>query len=110
MTKKKKGLFLAFSFVFLFFLKTPILFCQQTDPFYLDLFQKAQKSFISKNYKNAARDFEIAAFGLIGEKRLRAKACVYLSLSHFYLDEMEACEKYLKEAAALIDGEEFEKL
>jgi len=78
---------------------------QQIDPFYLQLFEKAQKSFFSKNYAEAARDFEIASFGLTGDNTLRAKAYVYISLSRYYLKDMKSSEKYLREAADLM-GEE----
>jgi TonB family protein len=78
---------------------------QQIDPFYRALLEKAQKSFLAKNYEQAARDFEIASFGFMGDKALRAKAYVYISISCYYLKDMKSCEKYLRDAADLI-GEE----
>ncbi len=83
---------------------------QQIDPFYLNLLEKAQKTFLSKNYTEAIRQLEIAAFGLAGEKVLKVKAYVYLSLSHYYLRNMKESEKYLKEAADLVGEKEFENL
>lgn len=83
---------------------------EQIDPFYLRLLEKAQKSFIAKNYMDAARDFEIASFGLTGDKTLKAKAYVYLSLSRFYLKDMKSSEKYLREAADLMGDQGFESL
>jgi protein TonB len=97
------GLFLTFWAIFSFVMGA--FSAQQIDPFYLQLFEKAQKSFLAKNYEEAARDFEIASFGLIGDKALRAKAFIYISLSRYYLKDMKSSEKYLREAADLM-GEE----
>ncbi len=72
---------------------------QQMDPFYLNIFEKAQKSFLARNYPEAARDFEIAAFGLMGNKSLQAKAKVYLGLCRYHLNDLEGSEKCLREAA-----------
>ena len=78
---------------------------QQIDPFYLSLVEKAQKSFLAKNYADAARDFEIAGFGLAGNKILQAKAYVYLSLCRYYLKDMAASERSLRQAADIMgDG------
>lgn len=83
---------------------------QDVDPFYLSLLEKAQKSFLAKNYAGAAQDFEIAAFGLAGNKTLQAKAYVYLSLSRYYLKDMQASEQSLRQAAAIIGDEGFASL
>jgi TonB family protein len=83
---------------------------QEIDPFYLQLFERAQKSFLAKNYEQAASDFEIAAFGLLGTKTLRAKAYVYISLSRFYLKDMGQSEKYLREAADLTGDDGIDSL
>lgn len=77
------------------------LYSQQIDPFYLRLLQQGEESFRSRNYMDAATELEIAAFGLYPEKRLLGKACVYLSLCHYYLNNMDESEKYLRKAAKL---------
>ncbi len=86
------------------------LSAQQADPFYKSLLEKAQRSFLEENYEEAARDFEIAAFGLLDDKVLRAKAYVYLSLCKYYLKDIQSSEKSLREAAALMGEEGFAKL
>jgi TonB family protein len=83
---------------------------QQTDPFYLALIEKAQKAFLAKNYQDAVRGFEIAVFGLTQDKTLRAKACIYLGLSYYYLKDIKACEKNFREAADLVGEEGFKDL
>jgi TonB family protein len=83
---------------------------QESDPFYTKLLQKAQKSFLDKNYEEAARDFEIASFGLDGNKILKARAYVYLSLSQYYLKDVKASDKSLHEAASIMGQEGFSKL
>jgi periplasmic protein TonB len=86
------------------------LSAQQIDPFYPSLLEKAQKSFVAGNYRDAARDFEIAAFGLAGNKTLQAKAYVYLSLCRYYLKDTAGSEKSLREATALMGQEGFSSL
>ena len=86
------------------------LSAQQIDPFYMDLLGKAQKSFIARNYTEAARQFEIAAFGLAGNKTLQAKAYVYLGLCRYYLKDMQASERSLREAEAIMGEKGFASL
>jgi protein TonB len=86
------------------------LAAQQADPFYVSLLEKAQKAFLTKNYGEAARDFEIAAFGLSGNKSLRAKALVYLSLSRYYLKDIRSSEKCLRDAAEIMGPDGFDGL
>jgi len=84
--------------------------CQETDAFYKNLFKKGEKSFLSKKYKEAVKELEIAVFGLYKEKELRGKAYVYLSLSHYYLKDLKKSEKYLTEALELLGDEGIKKL
>ncbi len=86
------------------------LTCQETDAFYKNLFKKGEKSFLAKKYKDAAKEFEIAVFGLYKEKELRGKAYVYLSLSHYYLKDIKKSEKYLREAFELLGDEGIKNL
>lgn len=87
-----------------------ILFGQETDPFYLDFFHKGEKSFLAKNYKDAIKQLEIATFGRLGGTKLRAKAYIYLSLSHYYQEDLEKSEKYLNDAENLLGKGEFTSL
>jgi protein TonB len=75
---------------------------QQTDPFYLRLLEKAQKSFLARNYGDAARDFEIAAFGLNQDITLQAKASFYIGLCHFYLKDIKKSESFVRQGADLL--------
>lgn len=86
------------------------LMSQEVDPFYFNLLEKGEKSFLAGNYKDAVKELEIAAFGILGENKLRAKAYVYLSLSYYYLKETEKSEKYLKDAISLVGEEELRSL
>jgi TonB family protein len=83
---------------------------QAVDPFYSALLEKAQKTFLAKKYDEAARDFEVAAFGLVGNKNLRARALVYLGLCRYYLKDIGSSEKRLREAADLMGNEGFNPL
>jgi periplasmic protein TonB len=83
---------------------------QDVDPFYLNVFEKAQKSFLAKNYAEAAQDFEIAAFGLGGNGDLQAKAYVYLGLCRYYLKDMPASEKSFRQAEAIMGDRGFASL
>lgn len=83
---------------------------EQIDPFYRALLEKAQKSFLAKDYEEAARQFEIACFGLTANKMLMAKACVYLGLAKYHLKNITESEQYLREAAELVGEEGFTSL
>ncbi len=87
-----------------------ILYGQEAHLFYLDLLRKGEKSFLARNYKDAIRELEIAIFGPLGERKLRVKAYIYLSISHYYLENIEKSEKHLKDAENLMGNEEFTSL
>lgn len=87
-----------------------MLYGQEAHPFYLDLLRKGEKSFLARNYEDAVRELEIAIFGPLGNTKLRAKAYIYLSISHYYLENIEKSEKYLKDAENLIENKEFTNL
>ena len=74
----------------------------QTDPFYFRLLEKAQKSFLARNYGDAARDFEIAAFGLNQDTILQAKAYFFIGLSYFYLNDIKKSESFMRQGAELL--------
>ena len=94
----------------LMFFKALTLYGQEADPFYLNLLEKGEKSLLEGNYSKAIEELEIAAFGLINEMRLGAKAYVYLSLSYFYLKDLERSKNYLKEAQKLVEAKDFQSL
>jgi tetratricopeptide (TPR) repeat protein len=48
-----------------------------------------------------------AMFGLHPDKTLHAKALIYLSLSHYYLKEIQESEQYLSQALDLMAGQGF---
>lgn len=110
MSGKRLNIFFASCLAGLILLGNLNLKGQQVDPFYLNLLDKGEESFLAGNYKDAVKELEIAAFGLPGEEKLRAKAYVYLSLSYYYLKETDRSERYLKDAADLIDEQEFHRL
>jgi TonB family protein len=110
MLKSRRRFFPALLLACALFCLPTLLTSQQTDPFYSNLLEKAQKSFLAKDYAAAARDFEIAAFGLAENKILRAKAYVYLGLSRYYLKDIKASEQSIREAAAIMGQEGFAKL
>jgi TonB family protein len=89
-----------------------VLLCapQDIDPFYLRILEKAQKSFLSRDYAQAVRDLEVAAFGLAADSQLRAKALIYLGLSRFYLNDVKSAEKNLREAAGLLPDSDWSGL
>ena len=82
----------------------------QTDPFYLRLLEKAQKSFLAKSYADSARDFEIAAFGLDQDPTLQARAYFYLGLSHFYLRNSEKSANFLRRGVELLGDQSLDVL
>ena len=89
---------------------SPILYGQEGHPFYLDLFRKGERAFLAENYIDAVKQLEIAIFGSLGGSKLRVKAYIYLSLSHYYLKNIKESDKYLKDIVNLIGNEEFKSL
>ncbi|MDH7512337.1 MAG: TonB family protein [Clostridiales bacterium] len=94
----------------LFVIPPEVIGLQQVDPFYSTLFEKAQKAFLAKKYEDAARQFEIASFGLTANKTLRAKAYVYLGICHYHLKNLSRSEEFLSQASELIGEEGFDSL
>ncbi len=76
---------------------------QQVDSFYMDLLKRGEQSYLDNNYEEAIKQFEVAAFGLHNTKDLLAIANLYLCLSHYALNDLEKCEKYLAETETLIE-------
>ena len=85
-----------------FFFNPSSLFSQETDPFYRRLLTQGEKSLLAKNYREAVKELEIAAFGLHSETNLKAKALAYLGFCHYYLRDMENCEKYMRQVLELV--------
>ena len=79
-----------------------VLIAQQVDSFYTDLLKRGEQSYLDNNYQEAIKQFEVAAFGLHNEKNMLAVANLYLCLSHYALNDLEKCEKYLAETEALV--------
>jgi TonB family protein len=99
---RKRKVFIYLVLLCAVFSAFPLLASQQNDPFYLKLLEKAQKSFLAKNYRDASRDFEIAAFGLNQDATLQAKAYFYLGLSHFYLGDADRSASSLRQGVDLL--------
>jgi len=87
-----------------------LLQAQEPDPFYMDLYTKGERAFLARDYSEAAKKLEIAAFGLYGQKELMEKAHAYLAIAHYHLKNMERCEKFLKDARDLLGEEGFNGL
>ena len=100
-----------FIITFLTAYTSPDLFAQQqVDPFYTNLLHKGVQSFLAGNYKDAVKELELANFGLHGKDDLRAKACIYLGLSHYYLKDNVKSEKYLRDAENLLGDKGFQSI
>lgn len=86
------------------------LYAQQTDLFYYKLLGEGERSFLARNYSEAVKELEIAAFGLHREKKLLGKAYVYLALCHYYLNDTEKSKEYLNKVVNIVSRDEVEKL
>ena len=104
--------YLAIALVLLFIaaISDVFLYAQEPDPFYLDLFKNGEEAFLAKDYSEAAKKLEIAAFGLHRQKELMEKAYAYLAISHYHLNDMVKSEKYVKDTRDLLGDEGFDGL
>lgn len=80
----------------------PFLTGQGIDPFYLNLLQDGERSFLARDYARAVRDLEVAVFGLSADKSLSGKAYIYLSLACFSLRDMEKSRGFLTKAIDIL--------
>ena len=78
---------------------------QAIDPFYLRLFEDGESAFLAQDYAKAVKDLEVAVFGLSADRIRAAKACIYLSLSHNALKNMDLSRLFLARAAGLVGRE-----
>jgi len=86
-------------------LGTGLTASQAIDPFYLKLFQDGEASFLAQDYTKAVKDLEVAVFGLSADRTKAAKACIYLSLSHNALKNMDLSRLFLSRAIMLLGKE-----
>lgn len=94
--RKKRKVFVSAALAWALLVPLSSSASQQNDPFYLRLLEKAQKAFLAKNYGEAARDFEIAAFGLNQDIILQAKAYFFIGLSYFQLKDIKKSESFVR--------------
>jgi tetratricopeptide (TPR) repeat protein len=97
-------------FTLMIFLSSITPYAQEIDPFYLNLLKKGEQSFLSGDFKDAIKDLEVAYFGIHSNKKIKAKVCVYLSLSYFYSINSDQGRKYLSETEALLGEDGFHSL
>jgi len=71
---------------------------QDIDPFYLERLISGERAFLDGNYETAVEELKIALFGVQTEKQLKAKAYLFLGMSHYHLDEKAVARTYLKDA------------
>lgn len=79
---------------------------QEAHAFYLSLFKKGQSTFLLKDYKEALKNFEIALFGLHGQKGLIGQGYVYMSLCTFHLGQEEKSKELLKKSTQWLEADE----
>jgi len=97
----------------LFFALFPLsilLSAQKIDPFYLKLLKDGENSYLTHNYKDAAKELEVAVFGLYQHKSLAGKAYIYLGLCYSHLNDQKRSEQCLKNALGLLGKDEFPSL
>ncbi len=83
---------------------------QYIDPFYIKLLQKGEDSFLSGKFDQAIDQLKTSLFGLHSDKKLQAKALIYLSLSSYYIRESTQSLDYLERALTLMGDEDFSSI
>jgi tetratricopeptide (TPR) repeat protein len=83
---------------------------QEVDPFYLNLVEKGEQAFLDGNYEDAVKQLRIAYFGIRTNDEIKARVCVYLGLSYYYLKNTAEGQKYLNEAQEFLGDSGIEAL
>lgn len=78
---------------------------QEVDPFYLKALRNGETFYQAKNFKDAAKSFEIAMFGLHATKDALAKASAYLGLCCSNLGDQSGAERNLRSALTILGRE-----
>jgi len=72
-------------------------------PFYLRIFEEGKLAMSQGDWRRAAVDFEIAAFGFLEKDALLAEAYVYLVLVHHELEQADLKAEFLRDANQVLD-------
>ena len=102
---KNIAILAAFTFVLL---NGMVLFSHQVDKFYTKQLEQGEKSYLEGQYGDAIKNLEVAAFGLYNEKKLLAKAYIYLCLCHYDLNDKENVRDRYINNLPLVMGDELE--
>ena len=78
---------------------------QEIDPFYLQRLNSGEQAFLEGNYETAIEELKIAVFGVQGQEQLKAKACLFLGMSYYHLDNKNEAEKNLEDAKNILGME-----
>ncbi|UCE40549.1 MAG: tetratricopeptide repeat protein [Candidatus Aminicenantes bacterium] len=92
-----------FMFICFVFSGSNPIHSQEIDSFYLNLLQRGENSFLAGNYGDAIHQLKTSLFGLYPDKKLRAKALMYLSLCHYYIKETAQSKEYMSQAVGLLE-------
>ena len=95
------------SFVGIAFFLSNISWGYPTDPLYEKLLREGEKSYLARNYGEAVKVLEIAAFGLHRENKLLSKAYAYLSLCYYHLKNNVKSKDYFGKVLTIVKGEGF---
>ena len=106
----KQPLVLSLAITLFLMIFSALAFSQEIDPFYIKTFQTAKNLFLEKDFKEAIKQFEIAAFGMGNNKELKATVHVFLCISYHFLRNTEQSEIHLKEASSLLSVDEIRNL
>ena len=101
---------LMFSFLLTVLVLCPYALPQDIDSFYLRSMSEGIKLFQARQYSDAVKMFDLAAFGLSSDRTLYTKNLLYLSLCHFKLENPEESELELKKALDLYNSDQIQAL
>ncbi len=76
----------------------------QIEPFYLRLLRSGENAYIAGNFREAAQDFKVAVFGLYPDRRILARAQVYLGLSLVKTGDSSSGRELIEKALSAIGG------
>ena len=79
----------------------PIQDTQEIDPFYINLFDGGKFFYSQGNFTESVENFKVASFGFLDSPQLLLECYIYLTLCHYFLNDVSSSQHYFEEIKRL---------